>query len=124
MHDFAAISLSDRLTPWELIEKRVEAAAKGDFVIVLYNPKSRGRVEHISKVREIILNQRSPETPVGIVKGAMRDDETVVVTDLSNMLDHHMDMQTTVVIGNSQTFTWKEWMITPRGYERKFQIRT
>jgi precorrin-3B C17-methyltransferase len=119
MHDFAAISLSDRLTPWEFIEKRLDAAAKADFVIVLYNPKSRGRVEHISRAREIILKQRNPETPVGIVKGAMREDETIVITDLLNMLDHAIDMQTTVVIGNSQTFTWGKWMITPRGYERK-----
>jgi len=121
MHDFATISLSDRLTPWELIERRVEAAAKADFVIILYNPKSRGRVEHISKVRDIILKQRNPATPVGIVKGAMRGDETVIVTDLAEMLDHNVDMQTTVVIGNSQTFTWGKWIITPRGYERKLK---
>ncbi|MGD0884597.1 MAG: precorrin-3B C(17)-methyltransferase [Thermodesulfovibrionales bacterium] len=119
MHDFATISLSDRLTPWESIEQRLDAAAKADFVIVLYNPKSRGRVEHIGRAREIILKQRDPETPVGIVKGAMREDETIVITDLQNMLDHAIDMQTTVVIGNSQTFTWGKWMITPRGYERK-----
>lgn len=120
MHDFATISLSDRLTPWELIEKRLEAAASADFVIVLYNPKSRGRVEHISRARGIIMKQRNPETPVGIVKGAMREDETIVITDLRNMLDHDIDMQTTVVIGNSHTFTWGQWMITPRGYERKY----
>jgi cobalt-precorrin 5A hydrolase/precorrin-3B C17-methyltransferase len=117
MHDFTAISLSDRLTPWELIEKRLDAAAMADFVIILYNPKSKGRIEHINKARGIILNYRSPQTPVGIVKAAMRDNEKIVITNLKNMLDHDIDMQTTLIIGNSQTFIWKGWMITPRGYK-------
>ncbi len=121
MHDFAAISLSDRLTPWELIEKRLDAAAKADFVIILYNPKSKGRAEHIDRAREIILKCRKPETPVGIVKGAMRWDERIIITDLKNMLEHDIDMQTTVIIGNSQTFVWNDRMITPRGYEKKFK---
>jgi cobalt-precorrin 5A hydrolase/precorrin-3B C17-methyltransferase len=121
MHDFASISLSDRLTPWELIEKRLDAAAKADFVIILYNPKSKGRAEHINKAREIILKCRKPETPVGIVKGAMREDERIIITDLKNMLEHDIDMQTTVIIGNSQTFVWDNRMITPRGYENKKQ---
>jgi len=116
MHDFASISLSDRLTPWELIEKRLEAAAMSDFVIVLYNPKSKGRPEHINRAGEIILKHRAPETPVGIVKGAMREDEKVIISDLKNMLEHDIDMQTTVIIGNSQTIAWDKWMITPRGY--------
>ncbi len=122
MHDFAVISLSDRLTPWELIEKRIEAAAKADFVMVLYNPKSKGRIEHISKARKIILKHRMPATPVGIVKGAMRENESITISDLGHMLEHNIDMQTTVIIGNSQTFIWKKWMITPRGYEKKFKI--
>ncbi|PIX89189.1 MAG: precorrin-3B C(17)-methyltransferase, partial [Nitrospirae bacterium CG_4_10_14_3_um_filter_44_29] len=121
MHDFASISLSDRLTPWEVIEKRLDAAAKSDFVIILYNPKSKGRAEHINKAREIILKYRKPETPVGIVKGAMREDEKIVIADLKNMLEHEIDMQTTVIIGNSQTFVWNNRMITPRGYEKKFK---
>jgi cobalt-precorrin 5A hydrolase/precorrin-3B C17-methyltransferase len=120
MHDFASISLSDRLTPWELIEKRLDAAAMADFVIVLYNPKSRGRAGHIGRAREIILKHRSRDTPVGIVKGAMRGDEKVVLTDLGKMLDCEIDMQTTVIIGNSKTFEWNNLMITPRGYEKKF----
>jgi cobalt-precorrin 5A hydrolase/precorrin-3B C17-methyltransferase len=122
MHDFAVISLSDRLTPWELIEKRLEAASMSDFIIVLYNPKSRGRQEHINKARDIILKFRDPETPVGIVKAAMRDNEKIVITDLKDMLNHASDMQTTVIIGNSQTFAWNNWMITPRGYGNKFKI--
>ncbi len=122
MHDFAAISLSDRLTPWKLIEERLESAAKTDFVIVLYNPKSMGRPEHINKAREIILKHRLPETPVGIVRAAMRENESIVVTNLRDMLNYDIDMQTTVVIGNSKTFRWDNWMITPRGYEKKFKI--
>jgi cobalt-precorrin 5A hydrolase/precorrin-3B C17-methyltransferase len=121
MHDFASISLSDRLTPWQLIEKRLDAAAKADFVIILYNPKSKGRARHIDRAREIILKCRKPETPVGIVKGAMRADERVIITDLKNMLKHDIDMQTTVIIGNSQSFVWNDRMITPRGYEKKFK---
>jgi precorrin-3B C17-methyltransferase len=122
MHDFASISLSDRLTPWKLIEKRLESAAMADFVIVLYNPKSKGRPEHIKKAQEIIMKYRNPDTPAGIVKGAMRENEEIVITNLKNMLEHNIDMQTTVIIGNSQTFVWDNLMITPRGYERKFKI--
>lgn len=122
MHDFAVISLSDRLTPWELIEKRLEAASMSDFIIVLYNPKSTGRQEHINKARDIILKFRDPETPVGIVKAAMRGNEKIVITDIKDMLNHDIDMQTTVIIGNSQTFAWNNWMITPRGYGNKFKI--
>jgi cobalt-precorrin 5A hydrolase/precorrin-3B C17-methyltransferase len=122
MHDFACISLSDRLTPWDVIEKRLEAAAAADFVIVLYNPRSKGRVGHMSRAREIVLRHRRPSTAVGIVKGAMREHETVIVTDLENMKDDDIDMQTTVIIGNSKTFVWNNLMITPRGYDNKFKI--
>jgi cobalt-precorrin 5A hydrolase/precorrin-3B C17-methyltransferase len=121
MHDFASVSLSDRLTPWEVIEKRLDAAAMGDFVIILYNPKSKGRAGHINRAREIIMKHRPPDTPVGIVKGAMREDEKIVLTDLNRMLDHEIDMQTTVIIGNSRTFLWNNLMITPRGYENKLK---
>jgi len=117
MHDFACISLSDRLTPWPMIEKRLEAAAGTDFVIVLYNPRSKGRAGHINKAREIISKHRLRETPVGIVKGAMRDHETIIITNLGDMKDSDIDMQTTVIIGNSKTFCWNNLMITPRGYQ-------
>jgi len=116
MHDFAVISLSDRLTPWELIEKRLEAAARADFVIVLYNPKSLGRPDHIDRARAICLRHRSAETPVGLVKAAMRENEKVIITNIKDMLNYEIDMQTTVIIGNSTTFTWNNLMITPRGY--------
>ncbi|WP_333652665.1 precorrin-3B C(17)-methyltransferase [Dissulfurispira sp.] len=120
MHDFAVISLSDRLTPWELIEKRLAAAAMSDFVTVLYNPKSMGRPEHINKARAIFLKHRSTETPVGIVKGATRENERIIIANLGDMLNYEIDMQTTVIIGNSQTFTLNNYMITPRGYEKKW----
>lgn len=122
MHDFACISLSDRLTPWELIEKRLHAAADADFVIVLYNPRSKGRAGHLGKAKDIILKHRKASTIVGIVKGAMREHETVIVTDLEHMQESDVDMQTTVIIGNSKTFVWNDFMVTPRGYENKFNI--
>jgi cobalt-precorrin 5A hydrolase/precorrin-3B C17-methyltransferase len=119
MHDFAVISLSDRLTDWELIEERLESAAKADFITVLYNPRSKGRPEHIKKAIEIFLRYRNPDTPVGIVKAAMRDNEDVIISNLKDMPFEDIDMQTTVIIGNSSTYIWNGWMITPRGYERK-----
>ncbi|GER93445.1 precorrin-3B C(17)-methyltransferase [hot springs metagenome] len=124
MHDFAVISLSDRLTDWDLIEKRLIAAAMSDFVTVIYNPKSMGRPEHINRARDIFLRHRSTETPVGIVKGAMRENEKIIITNLRDMLNYDIDMQTTVIIGNSQTFIWNNYMITPRGYEKKFENAT
>ncbi|GAB4486328.1 MAG: precorrin-3B C(17)-methyltransferase [Thermodesulfovibrionales bacterium] len=122
MHDFCAISLSDRLTPWETIEKRLDAAGSADFVISLYNPKSKGRAGHIGAAQKILLRHRSPDTPVGIVKGAMRENESVVITDLGHMAEADIDMQTTVIIGNSHTFRWNGLMVTPRGYEKKKQF--
>ncbi len=118
MHDFAAISLSDRLTPWELIDERLAAAAKADFVIVIFNPQSRGRTRQINLAREILLNHRPPETPVGLVRGAFRENEEVIISNLSQMLNHPIDMQTTLVVGNSRTRVWDGRMITPRGYRR------
>lgn len=123
MHDFAAVSLSDLLTPWETIERRLHAAASADFVIALYNPKSKKRTEHIVKAREILLQYRQPSTPVGIVKGATRDDERVLVTDLEHMLANEITMQTTIIIGNSCTFSWRGKMVTPRGYSGKYALQ-
>jgi cobalt-precorrin 5A hydrolase/precorrin-3B C17-methyltransferase len=117
MHDFAVISLSDRLTQWEVIEERLVAAASADFVIVLYNPKSSMRTEQIQRAREIVMKHRSAETPVGIVKAATRQDEKVIITNLREMPDYEIDMQTTIIIGNSKSFIWLNRMITPRGYK-------
>ncbi|MBU1568395.1 MAG: precorrin-3B C(17)-methyltransferase [Proteobacteria bacterium] len=122
MHDFAAISLSDLLTPWELIEKRLLAAAMADFVTAIYNPRSKRRTDQIVRAREIFLAHRSPTTPVGIVTAATRENEIIVVTTLDKMLESKIGMQSTVIIGNSQTFTWNDLMITPRGYRGKYSL--
>ncbi len=122
MHDFCAISLSDLLTPMELIKKRIEAAASADFVIVIYNPKSKKRSEHILTAREIILKYRKPETPVGIVTAATRQQETVQLTTLAELDKAEINMQSTVIVGNSTTFSWQGVMITPRGYRSKYTI--
>ena len=119
MHDFAVISLSNLLTSWELIKKRVEMAAAGDFVIALYNPKSHKRVQNIEEVREIVLRYRKPSTPVGIVTGASRDAETKVISTLQDFTKEEINMFSLVIIGNSRTYVREGYMITPRGYENK-----
>ena len=116
MHDFCAISLSDLLTPWETILKRITAAAKADFVTAIYNPKSQTRVEQIATAQKIFLEHRDKDTPVALVKSVYRQDEQVTITTLEKMLDNAIDMLTTVIIGNSNTKEHNNWMITPRGY--------
>jgi precorrin-3B C17-methyltransferase len=122
MHDFASISLSDLLTPWDTIVKRLEMAAQADFVIVLYNPKSKKRDWQLGAVRDLLLHYKDPETPVGIVSRAMRQGQEVTVTTLEQLLEHPVDMQTVVIVGNSQTFAYGSYMITPRGYLSKYQV--
>lgn len=117
MHDFAVISLSDLLTPWEVIKKRAEMAAQGDFVIALYNPKSTKRVSQIEEVRAIALKHRSPSTPVGIVHHATRKEESMVLSNLENFTKEYIDMFSLVIIGNSQTRIENGRMVTPRGYQ-------
>jgi len=121
MHDFAVISLSDLLTPWELICRRVEHAAMADFVICFYNPKSKGRSGYIGIARDIILKYRSAGTPVGIVRNAGRENESCVVATLDSMLDFDIDMFTVVIVGNSNTYIENGKIITPRGYELNAQ---
>jgi cobalt-precorrin 5A hydrolase/precorrin-3B C17-methyltransferase len=116
MHDFCAISLSDLLTPWEVIEKRLIAAAMADFVTALYNPRSQTRTEQIVRAREIFLQYRNPNTPVAIVRSAYREEEQISLTTLEKFLEIPIDMLTTVLIGNQSTRTHAGWMITPRGY--------
>ena len=120
MHDYATISLSDLLTDWELIKKRLELAAQGDFVVSIYNPKSRGRVTQIEEAREIMMEYKPKSTPVAIVRNAGREDERYVLTTLDEMLNHEIDMLTIVLIGNSNTFVKNGKIITPRGYEGKY----
>lgn len=118
MHDFACISLSDLMTPWEKIEKRLQAAAGADFVTCLYNPKSTQRTSHIVRAHEIFSRFRNPGTPCAVVRDAYRIEETVCMSALKDMLNHRIDMRSIVIIGNSETYSRGSLMITPRGYER------
>ena len=122
MHDFAVISLSDLMTPWELIIKRVELAAQADFVIALYNPKSHKRVENIVEVQKIILKYRNKNTPVGIVTSASREEESKIISTLDKFTNEEINMSSMVIIGNSQTYVKENYMITPRGYNLENQL--
>lgn len=118
MHDFCAVSLSDLLTPWDVIVKRLEAAAAADFVTALYNPKSKTRTQQLADAREIFLKHRNRDTPVAVVRSVYREDEQITITTLEKLLDAPVDMLTTVLIGNQSTRSYGEWMITPRGYRK------
>ncbi|MBN1133633.1 MAG: precorrin-3B C(17)-methyltransferase [Methanosarcinaceae archaeon] len=127
VNDFAVISLSDLLTPWEVIEKRLIAASKADFVIALYNPKSRQRNSNFSKSIGILREHKNDSVPVGLVKNALRESgEDVIVTTLGEVLEYDdwVNMRTTVLIGNNESRIWKlddiKRIITPRGYQRKY----
>jgi precorrin-3B C17-methyltransferase len=122
MNDFCSISLSDRLTPEDVILKRVEAAGIGDFVVALYNPASLSRNKLIRKTREIMLKYRDGKTPVGMVRNAYREGQSVKISTLNNFLDCNIDMFTLVVIGNSSTYVYGNYMITPRNYNKKYNI--
>ncbi len=117
MNDFAIISLSDLMTPWELIKRRVSSAAAGDFVIALYNPKSKRRVTQLVEVQKILLQFREKNTPVGIVTNAGRLGESKIISTLENFIQEEVNMFSLVIIGNSQTFVKAGFMITPRGYK-------
>ena len=121
-HDFATISLSDLLTPWEIIEQRLEAAASADFVVVLYNPKSKKRTWQLARAQKILLKYRDRQTPVGIVVSAMRDKQQVRIVALEDLHREYVDMQTTVFIGSSASSRYLDFMITPRGYAQKYGI--
>jgi precorrin-3B C17-methyltransferase len=119
-HDFCAISLSDLLTPWPAIERRIEAAAAADFVIGLYNPASGRRTRQIVLAHDIIAKHRAGATPVALVKSAYRRLEQRVLTDLDHFLEYEIGMLTTVLIGSSNTFVFEGYMVTPRGYTNKY----
>ena len=121
-HDFAAVSLSDLLTPWDTIARRIEAAAAADFVIVIYNPRSRRRKDNLDRACDIILRHRPPQTPVGVVTGAMRANQRVGIATLADLPDMHVDMQTTLFVGNGDTTVYRDFMITPRGYSDKYAV--
>ncbi|MGH3090529.1 MAG: SAM-dependent methyltransferase, partial [Rubrobacteraceae bacterium] len=105
------------LTPREIIRSRIEAAASGDFVVSFYNPRSRGRDRQLSEARDILLDHRPPETPVGVVREAYRPGQEVRLTTLGELRVEDVDMLTVVVVGSSQTFVRAGRMVTPRGYE-------
>lgn len=116
-HDFCVISLSDLMTPWGLIERRIRAAAMGDFVTAVYNPRSNERYWQLERLREIFLQEgRSPQTPVGYVRQAGREEQEVHLTTLGELDTNEIDMFTIVLIGNSQSYVWNHQFITPRGY--------
>jgi cobalt-precorrin 5A hydrolase/precorrin-3B C17-methyltransferase len=116
MHDFCAISLSDLLTPWAVIEQRLEAAAQADFVIALYNPRSASRTHPFEQALKILRRHRSAETPVALVRSAYRAEEVCQITPLGALHPEQVDMLTTVLIGNRSSFAYQGWFITPRGY--------
>lgn len=118
-HDICLISLSDLMTPWEVIERRIKAAAVGDFVTAIYNPKSHGRYWQIYRLQELFLKYRSAETPVGFVRQAGREDQEIKVTTLEQFDPEEVDMFTVILIGNSQSYIADGQIITPRGYYRE-----
>lgn len=118
-HDLCIISLSDLMTPWEVIEKRIKAAAMGDFVTAIYNPRSNERYWQLNRLQELFLQERAPSTPVGYVRQAGRSDQQVTITTLGEFAPEDIDMFTVVLIGNSQSYSWDNSFITPRGYYRE-----
>jgi len=118
-HDFCVISLSDLMTPWALIERRIRAAATGDFVTAVYNPKSNGRYWQLYRLREIFLQERRPDTVVGYVRQAGREEQQMTMTTLAELNPEDVDMFTVILIGNSQSYEWQGHFITPRGYYRE-----
>ena len=118
-HDFCSVSLSDLLTPWEKIEKRIKAAAEADFVTAVYNPVSHGRFWQLMRLKELFLETRSPNTPVGIARQTGREEEEIKVVSLRELDTSMADMFTVIIIGNSQTRHFGNHMITPRGYLEK-----
>jgi len=119
-HDFCAVSLSDLLTPWPVIARRIEAAASADFVIGLYNPASGRRQRQIVEAQAIIRRHRAGDTPVALIKSAYRKLQEVSLSDLDHFLDFEIGMLTTVLVGSSNTFVFEGYMVTPRGYTNKY----
>ena len=124
VNDTVSVSLSDHLTPMEEIESRLHAVAGEGFTVAIYNPWSRKRRENFQTCCDILLEHRDPDTPVGIVHGASRDDEAAMITDLETLPElgeeEIIDMTTTIVVGNEDTYVWEDRMVTPRGYETKY----
>lgn len=123
-HDFCVISLSDLMTPWERIEKRIKAAASADFITAIYNPKSEGRYWQLYRLIELFLEERDPQTPLGFVRQAGREEQEVTITTLADFDPEQVDMFTVILIGNSQTYQFDNHLITPRGYYGEIKMKT
>jgi precorrin-3B C17-methyltransferase len=121
-HDFCAISLSDLLTPWETIERRIDAAASADFVIAIYNPKSKKRDWQLSRARDLILKHRDGKTPVGVATSAMRKGQQVSIVKLADIDQAEVGMQTILFVGNKASVEYLDFMYTPRGYSGKYDL--
>ena len=122
MHDFAVISLSDLLTPWEIIEKRIRAALEADFVLVFYNPRSKKRNWQLKRAMDMVIEHRGAEVPVGVVRNAMREGQEVRACLASEIRVEAIDMLSIVLVGNSTTRLSMEKMVTPRGYLEKYDF--
>jgi precorrin-3B C17-methyltransferase len=121
-HDFCSISLSDLLTPWPIIRKRIELSAQADFVIGFYNPASGRRQRQIVEAKEIIEQYRPGTTPVALIKSAYRERQQIIISDLDHFLDYEIGMLTTVIVGNTNTRFFEGYIYTPRGYTNKYNI--
>jgi precorrin-3B C17-methyltransferase len=119
-HDFCAVSLSDLLTPWEVIARRLEAAAAADFVLALYNPASTRRRRPLSDAREILLRHRPGATPVAVVSDAYREGARCLLTDLEHLLEQEIGMTTTLLVGSTRSYVFEDLLVTPRGYGDKY----
>ena len=125
LSQIVAISLSNLLTPWETIIRRLEGAALGDFVVVIYNPRSLRRTWQLTEAQRILLEKRSGQTPVGLIKDAYRPGQRVIITSLEQLAERaeDVDMFTAVVIGNTRSYVHNGHIVTPRGYEEKVSNR-
>ncbi|MFM2481426.1 precorrin-3B C(17)-methyltransferase [Celerinatantimonas sp. YJH-8] len=121
-HDHCSISLSDLLTPWPVICQRIEAVASSDFVVAFYNPRSRKRQHQIEQARDILLKYRSPDTPVAIVDQAYRAGQQVMLATLADFCERPFAMAATVIVGNSNSYRFGDYIITPRGYQQKYSL--
>ncbi|MFA0440875.1 precorrin-3B C(17)-methyltransferase [Vibrio sp. 10N.222.51.C12] len=121
-HDSCTISLSDLLTPWSVIVRRIEAAASADFAITFYNPRSKKRQSHIVEARDILLKYRSPNTPVAVVNAAYREDQSVQLSTLEDFISLEFGMNASIIVGNESSYRFRDWIITPRGYRNKYSL--
>lgn len=121
-HDSCTISLSDLLTPWDVILRRIEAAASADFAITFYNPRSKKRQNQIVEARDILLKYRSAHTPVAVVNAAYREEQSVQLSTLQEFINLEFGMNASIIIGNTSSYRFRDWIITPRGYRNKYSL--